>query len=31
MRLGRILRDYGEAGAVNALIALWGFVDDTRS
>ena len=28
MRLRRILRDYSEAGAVNALIALWGFVDD---
>jgi hypothetical protein len=25
----RILRDYSEAGAVNSLIALWGFVDDT--
>ena len=28
MRVGRILRDYSEAGAVNAQIALWGFVDD---
>jgi type IV secretion/conjugal transfer VirB4 family ATPase len=28
MRLDRILRDYTEAGAVNAQIALWGFVDD---
>ncbi len=28
MRLGRILRDYTEAGAVNAQIALWGFVND---
>ena len=28
MRLDRILRDYAEAGAVNAQIALWGFVDD---
>jgi type IV secretion system protein VirB4 len=28
MRLARILRDYNEAGAVNSLIALWGFVDD---
>ena len=26
--VGRILRDYREAGAVNALLALWGFVDD---
>ncbi len=28
MRVGRILRDYAEAGAVNAQIALWGFVTD---
>ena len=28
MRVGRILRDYSEAGAINAQIALWGFVDD---
>lgn len=28
MTLGRIFRDHREAGAVNALIALWGFVDD---
>ena len=28
MRLKRILRDYAEAGAINAQIALWGFVDD---
>ena len=28
MRLARILRDYNETGAVNSLIALWGFVDD---
>ena len=28
MRLDRILCDYAEAGAVNAQIALWGFVDD---
>ena len=28
MRVGRILRDYTEAGAVNAQIALWGFVDE---
>jgi len=28
MRVGRILRDYTEAGAVNAQIALWGFVSD---
>lgn len=28
MRVDRILRDYSEAGAVNAQIALWGFVDD---
>src|SRR6266550_953816 len=24
-----ILRDYREAGSVNGLLALWGFVDDT--
>jgi hypothetical protein len=24
MRVGRILRDYSEAGAINAQIALWG-------
>ena len=28
VRLGRILRDYDEAGSVNSLISLWGFVDD---
>jgi type IV secretion system protein TrbE len=28
MRLDRILRDYADAGALNAQIALWGFVDD---
>ena len=28
MRVGRIMRDYTEAGAVNAQIALWGFVDE---
>ena len=28
VRVGRILRDYAEAGAVNSLIALWGFVDE---
>ena len=28
LRLRRILRDYQEAGSVNSLIALWGFVDD---
>jgi type IV secretion system protein TrbE len=26
--LGRILRDYRDAGSVNGLLALWGFVDD---
>jgi type IV secretion system protein VirB4 len=26
--LRRITRDYGDAGSVNAVIALWGFVDD---
>jgi type IV secretion/conjugal transfer VirB4 family ATPase len=28
MRLTRIVRDYREAGGVNSLLALWGFVDD---
>ena len=27
--LSRIVRDYGEAGGVNSLLALWGFVDET--
>jgi type IV secretion system protein TrbE len=26
--LRRIVRDYADAGSVNALVALWGFVDD---
>ena len=29
VRIGRILRDYQDAGSVNGLLALWGFVDDT--
>ena len=29
VRIGRILRDYCDAGSVNGLLALWGFVDDT--
>ena len=29
VRIGRILRDYHDAGSVNSLLALWGFVDDT--
>ena len=29
VRIARILRDYHEAGSVNSLLALWGFVDDT--
>ena len=28
MRLARILRDYDDAGGLNELISLWGFVDD---
>jgi len=28
LTLRRILRDYQDAGSVNSLIALWGFVDD---
>ena len=27
--VSRILKDYREAGSVNSLIALWGFVDET--
>lgn len=29
VKMSRILRDYREAGSVNGLLALWGFVDDT--
>ena len=28
VKLARILRDYREAGSLNTLVALWGFVDD---
>ena len=28
LRIRRILRDYQDAGSVNSLLALWGFVDD---
>jgi type IV secretion/conjugal transfer VirB4 family ATPase len=28
LTMRRILRDYAEAGSVNSLLALWGFVDD---
>jgi type IV secretion system protein VirB4 len=28
VRLSRILRDYNDAGGVNTLLSLWGFVDD---
>ena len=28
MKLARILRDYSDAGGVNTLLPLWGFVDD---
>ena len=28
MNVARLLRDYGDAGAVNSLLAPWGFVDD---
>jgi hypothetical protein len=31
VRLSRILRDYQDAGSVNGLLALWGFVDDDVS
>ena len=27
--LRRIFKDHQSAGSVNALVALWGFVDDT--
>jgi type IV secretion system protein TrbE len=29
VRVARIFRDYQDAGSVNGLLALWGFVDDT--
>jgi type IV secretion system protein VirB4 len=29
VRMSRILKDFGETGALNSLIALWGFVDDS--
>ena len=29
VRLSRLLKDYGETGAINSLIALWGFVDES--
>src|SRR5258708_19498844 len=29
VRVGRILKDFRETGALNSLIALWGFVDET--
>src|SRR6476661_3126667 len=28
VRVARILKDFRETGALNSLIALWGFVDD---
>jgi len=28
VKIAHILRDYADAGSVNALLALWGFVDD---
>ncbi|MGH9408000.1 MAG: hypothetical protein ACRD1V_00945, partial [Vicinamibacterales bacterium] len=28
VKISRILKDYREAGSLNALVALWGFVDD---
>jgi hypothetical protein len=28
LKIRRILRDYQEAGSLNSLVALWGFVDD---
>src|SRR3984893_2550777 len=29
VRMSRILKDFRDTGALNSLIALWGFVDDT--
>lgn len=29
MKVNRLLRDYQDAGSVNSLLALWGFVDDS--
>ena len=29
LSMKRILRDYEDAGSVNSLISVWGFVDDT--
>jgi type IV secretion/conjugal transfer VirB4 family ATPase len=29
VRIARLLRDYRDAGSLNGLLALWGFVDDT--
>src|SRR3981081_4242957 len=29
LRMARILLNYREAGSLNGLLALWGFVDDT--
>lgn len=28
VRVSRLLKDYGETGAINTLLALWGFADD---
>ena len=28
LKVQRILRDYQNAGSVNSLLALWGFVDE---
>ena len=28
VRVSRILKDHRDAGSVNALLALWGFVDE---
>lgn len=28
LKLSRIFRDYADAGSVNSLLALWGFVDN---
>src|SRR6185503_14916696 len=28
LKMSRILRDYSDAGSVNSLLALWGFIDE---
>jgi hypothetical protein len=28
LKMRRMLKDYDEAGSINSLLAVWGFVDD---